>query len=295
MSNSFRRSTLSMKLADNFDALLLDCDGVIAETERDVHRVSFNKAFKAKGLTCLWDEKLYGELLKIGGGKERMITYFNEVGWPSSVSTDKVEREAFIAELHKLKTANFQSVVEGGGVELRPGVMRLVDDALVSGLHVAVCSTSNENAVTTIVRQLLGERFCQMPIYAGDIVKKKKPAPDVYLKAAQKLEVDPSRCWVVEDSGIGLAAAKAAGMKCCITISNYTRETDFSSADIITEDLDHGPDGPISIAWMNYMAGKDKSKSENCESSNADLFGTEPNYAGMFSKVVEGKGMGLPF
>jgi len=61
-----------MKIFDQFDGLLFDCDGVIAETERDVHRISFNQAFKHKGLTNEWDVELYGKLLKIGGGKERM-------------------------------------------------------------------------------------------------------------------------------------------------------------------------------------------------------------------------------
>jgi hypothetical protein len=53
-------------------ALLFDCDGVLADTERDGHRVTFNAAFEAKGLAHRWSVEEYGELLKIGGGKERM-------------------------------------------------------------------------------------------------------------------------------------------------------------------------------------------------------------------------------
>jgi beta-phosphoglucomutase-like phosphatase (HAD superfamily) len=53
-------------------ALLFDCDGVLADTERDGHRVTFNAAFRQKGLSCEWSVEEYGELLKIGGGKERM-------------------------------------------------------------------------------------------------------------------------------------------------------------------------------------------------------------------------------
>lgn len=284
-------SNLLSMSAENFDALLFDCDGVIAETERDVHRISFNRAFKEKGLADEWDPELYGELLKTGGGKERMTVYFDKQGWPSSVP--EAERQSFVADLHKMKTGFFNEVVESGVVDLRPGVMRLIDEAFANGLQVAVCSTSNENAVSTIVRELLGERFNRMKIFAGDIVPKKKPAPDVYLKAAEDLGVDPSRCWVVEDSGIGLAAAKAAGMKCVVTMSIYTRDEEFGNADQVTEDLDQGSvDGPITVAWMNFKARPEGNTATN---SNADLFGAEPNYANMFSKIADGKGTGLPF
>ena len=110
---------------------------------------------RAKGISSEWGVEEYGELLKTGGGKERMTKYFDEVGWPSSIPEDK--RVAVIAELHKLKTSLFQEVVESGAVPLRPGVQRLIDEAFSVNIPVAVCSTSNELAVTTIVRKLLGE------------------------------------------------------------------------------------------------------------------------------------------
>lgn len=112
-------TTLSMKLMGNFDALLFDCDGVIAETERDAHRVTFNEAFAEKGIATVWDVELYGELLKIGGGKERMTAHFNKVGWPSSIP--EADRVKVIQELHLSKTAKFQAAVESGIVPLRPG------------------------------------------------------------------------------------------------------------------------------------------------------------------------------
>lgn len=108
-----------MKLAENFDAILFDCDGVIAETERDAHRVTFNQAFKEKNVKAEWDVELYGRLLKIGGGKERMTAYFNEVGWPDVCAED--QRVDFVKELHKIKTAKFQTVIESGAVPARPG------------------------------------------------------------------------------------------------------------------------------------------------------------------------------
>lgn len=112
------RPALKMML-HNFDGLLFDCDGVIAETERDAHRVTFNQAFAAKGIDASWDVELYGKLLKIGGGKERMTSYFNEVGWPSSIAEEN--RKEVIKELHLLKTELFQSVIESGAVTVRAG------------------------------------------------------------------------------------------------------------------------------------------------------------------------------
>jgi HAD superfamily hydrolase (TIGR01509 family) len=265
----------------------------LAETERDVHRISFNKAFKDQGLTCEWSVEEYGVLLQTGGGKERMTVYFNDKGWPESVP--EAERQDFVKNLHKIKTAGFKDIVMSGAVPLRPGVERLVDEALKNGVKVAVCSTSNEDAVTTIVRELLGEdRLAQMPIFAGDVVPKKKPAPDVYLLAAEKLGVDPARCWVVEDSEIGCAAGVAAGMKVVVTKSVYTEEEDFAGAQTVIKDLDNGLDGPINFSWLNYKASS-SAYTPPKSTENAELFGAPTDYGKMFNKILDGKGTGMPF
>lgn len=282
-----------MKSKD-FDALLFDCDGVIAETERDAHRVTFNEAFKSKGLSTVWDVDLYGKLLKIGGGKERMTAHFNTVGWPSTIPTSEDGRKAFIQELHFLKTSLFEKAVMSGAVPLRPGVMRLVDDALSNDIKVAVCSTSNEAAVTTIVKTLLGqERLDKMKIFAGDVVKKKKPSPDIYNLAATTLGVDPSRCWVIEDSEIGLKAAKSAGMRCCVTKSIYTQDENFEGADLCINNLDNSLDGHITITYLNYKASARAYKPQKV-TDNAETFGANPDLARMFSKIADGKS-GSPF
>ncbi|KAL1323423.1 hypothetical protein AAHE18_13G016500 [Arachis hypogaea] len=201
-------------------ALLFDCDGVLVDTEKDGHRISFNETFQEKELGVTWDVDLYGELLKIGGGKERMTAYFNKTGWPANAPTGEKERKDFIASLHKRKTELFMALIEKKLLPLRPGVAKLIDQALSQGVNVAVCSTSNEKAVSAIVSFLLGpERAEKIKIFAGDVVPRKKPDPAIYLLAASTLGVEPSRCVVVEDSAIGLAAAKGAGMKCIITKS----------------------------------------------------------------------------
>lgn len=101
-----------------------------------------------------------------------------------------------------------------------------------------MCSTSNEKAVSTLVRVLMGaDRAKHFQIFAGDVVKKKKPSPDIYLLAKDTMGLDPAKTLVVEDSEIGLAAAKAAGMKCVVTKSSYTKEEDFAKADRVLDEL----------------------------------------------------------
>ncbi|KAF3509534.1 hypothetical protein F2Q69_00005567 [Brassica cretica] len=224
-------------------ALLFDCDGVLVDTEKDGHRISFNDTFKERDLGVTWDVDLYGELLKIGGGKERMTAYFNKVGWPEKAPKDEAERKAFIAGLHKQKTELFMVLIEKKLLPLRPGVAKLVDQALTNGVKVAVCSTSNEKAVSAIVSCLLGpERAEKIKIFAGDVVPKKKPDPAIYNLATETLGVDPSKCVVVEDSAIGLAAAKAAGMTCIVTKSGYTADEDFVNADAVFDCIGDPPE-----------------------------------------------------
>ncbi len=221
------------------DALLFDCDGVLADTERDGHRVAFNRAFAKAGLDVAWSVPAYGELLRIGGGKERMRTYFDEAGWPVPAH----ERNALIARLHGLKTDLFMEIIEAGELPVRPGINRIFDAAHAAGVRLAVCSTSNERAVTAVVRRLLGpereQRFSG--IFAGDIVPKKKPDPAVYQLAAQRLGLDPARCLVVEDSRNGLLAAVGAGMNCVITQSAYTTDEDFHEAAAVYPELGDPP------------------------------------------------------
>ncbi|KAI3931443.1 hypothetical protein MKX01_040360 [Papaver californicum] len=238
-------------------ALLFDCDGVLVDTEKDGHRISFNDTFAEMELGVTWDVDLYGELLKIGGGKERMTAYFNKTSWPGKAPTGDEERKKFIASLHKRKTELFMVLIEKKLLPLRPGVAKLIDQAFAKGVKVAVCSTSNEKAVSAIVSCLLGpERAEKITIFAGDVVPLKKPDPAIYRLAASTLGVEPSSCVVVEDSGIGLAAAKAAGMTCIVTKSGYTSDEDFSNADAVFDCIGDPPEERFDFAFCTSLLEK---------------------------------------
>jgi HAD superfamily hydrolase (TIGR01509 family) len=232
-------------------ALIFDCDGVLVDTERDGHRVAFNEAFARKDLDARWSVELYGELLSVAGGKERMRHYFDRYGWPPQVA----DRDEFIKALHKLKTELYMQIIEEGRLPLRSGVARLVDEAIAAGITLAICSTSNERAVRTVAQVMLGpERTGHLAtILAGDVVSRKKPDPEIYLLAARTLRLDPKHCVVVEDSRNGLLAAKAAGMWCIITKSCYTQEEDFSEADAVFFELGDPPGVQVGIEALQQL------------------------------------------
>ena len=237
----------------DMQALIFDCDGVLVDTERDGHRVAFNQAFAALGIDRNWSVERYAELLHTAGGKERMTRDFNEVGWPGA----EADRKALIQSLHLRKTDLFMELIAAGSLPLRPGVARLVDEAIAAGLPVAVCSTSNERAVQAVIDTMLGAtRARHITLFAGDMVAAKKPDPAIYSLAATTLNLDPAACVVIEDSHIGLTAARAAGMHCIVTKSAYTAAEDFSGANRIVADLDQGIDLPFCqslISQENHM------------------------------------------
>jgi len=224
-------------LTATLEAILFDCDGVLADTERDGHRPAFNRAFALNNIPDKWEVNRYGILLETGGGKERMTAHWNEVGWPEVIPEGE-GRAAKVKELHLLKTDIFMELIDEGSIPLRPGVLRLVDEAIAAGVKLAVCSTSNDKAVANLVKTLMGpERAAKFQIFAGDMVKVKKPAPDVYDMAVDTMSLDKSRCVIVEDTHIGLGAARAAGISCIVTKSSYSADEDFTGASMIVEEL----------------------------------------------------------
>jgi HAD superfamily hydrolase (TIGR01509 family) len=226
-------------------AIIFDCDGVLADTERDGHRVAFNEAFAKKGLSVEWSVELYGELLEVSGGKERMRHYFDSYGWPPDVA----DKDTFIKELHKLKTKYFIQIIESGQLPLRPGVARLIDEAIAANIALAICSTSHVRAVNLVAEILLGsERKARFStILAGDVVSKKKPDPEIYNLASERISLEPSECVVIEDSRNGLLAAKAAGMYCIVTTNGYTKDEDFTEADLVVSELGDPPNVQVTL------------------------------------------------
>jgi HAD superfamily hydrolase (TIGR01509 family) len=230
-------------------ALIFDCDGVLVDTERDGHRVAFNRAFAAAGIDADWDVELYGELLKIAGGKERMTHYFNEAGWPEGQTS-----ATLIPELHQKKTAIFTELIASGGLPLRPGVARIVDEARAAGVRLGVCTTSDPKAIDGVLDLLGAKRKSWFElVLAGDVVKKKKPDPEIYNLAKQRLGLDARDCVVIEDSRNGLLAALGAGIRCLITTSAYSLDEDFSGAANVVPELGDPPSVRVTLEDLQAL------------------------------------------
>ncbi len=235
-------------------ALIFDCDGVLVDTERDGHRVAFNKAFQALGIDADWDVPLYGELLLIGGGKERMRHYFDKYGWPEGRSESKDE---LIALLHKTKTDFFTDIIASGELPLRPGISRIVDEAIAAGVRLGVCTTSAPKAIDQVLDLFGAERKAKFEfVLAGDVVSRKKPDPEIYELAKQTLGLPVSKCVVIEDSRNGLMAATGAGLPTLITTSAYTVDEDFTGALHVVPELGDAPDVKVTLEDLCRLASR---------------------------------------
>jgi HAD superfamily hydrolase (TIGR01509 family) len=215
-------------------AIFFDQDGVIIDTERDGHRVSFNMTFKEFGYDFDWDVDYYHELLQIAGGKERMKHHLNTKGFGKEVKPEEVDE--LIKAMHKRKTALFIELIESGKLPLRPGIHRFMKEAMAAGLIIGVCTTSNEQAAHAIAYKILSDVKFNF-VLAGDIVSKKKPDPEIYNLGLSKVTLKPDEVIVVEDSRNGVLAGKAAGMYVVATTNVYTEKEDLSDADIIVSCL----------------------------------------------------------
>lgn len=218
---------------------LFDQDGVIIDTERDGHRVAFNRALEEFGLDASWDPEVYHDLLRIAGGKERLRHFLHGPG--SRLSVAPADEEALIARLHRRKTDIFLQMLEAGTLPLRPGVRRLMEEINELGLFLGVCTTSDERAARAVTSTILkGIQFDLL--LAGDVVARKKPDPGIYQLALRKAGLKGRECIAIEDSQNGVEAAKEAGLFVVATTNPYTEAEDLSRADIVVTCLGD-PDG----------------------------------------------------
>ena len=216
------------------EALIFDVDGTLADTERDGHRVAFNEAFKEAGLDWNWTVELYGELLQVTGGKERIRLYVEKFLKDFELDEDITE---FAARLHKRKTHFYLELLQSGAIPLRTGVERLINEARDAGLRLAISTTTTPANVTYLLSATLGKESLDWfeVIAAGDIVPAKKPAPDIYTWAMEQMNIKPENCLAFEDSLNGVKSSLAADLKTIITINGYTKDDDFSGAEIVLD------------------------------------------------------------
>ncbi len=211
-------------------ALIFDVDGTLADTE-SAHLAAFNHAFAEQGLDWHWDVALYTSLLEISGGKERMLHYWKQVH-PDMKDIDGSGLRDTIDHLHALKTAAYEAAVQGGAVQLRPGVLALIQQAHQQGLRLAIATTTSPVNIAVLLRNAIGPDWKDLFIVIEDAstAPKKKPHPQVYVQTLTRLGLPSGACLALEDSSNGLRAAVAAGIKTIITPNNFTSHHDFTGA-----------------------------------------------------------------
>ena len=210
-------------------ALIFDVDGTLAETE-ELHRRAFNAAFAAHGLPFVWTQPLYARLLEVTGGKERIAHYLSLHEPDAALSPDA------IAALHADKTARYAALVASGGLALRPGVARLIREAEIAGIPLAIATTTSRPNVDALLRATLGRQPFRV-IAAGDEVSAKKPSPEVYELALRRLGLPAAACVAFEDTPNGVRSAQGAGLRCVVTISAYGGAGPFPGALTVVDHL----------------------------------------------------------
>lgn len=226
-------------------AVIFDVDGTLAETERNGHRIAFNRAFAEASLDWYWDEQFYGKLLTVAGGKERIQYYLENFHLQCGFAGDHRD---MIAKLHADKNRHYIGLLESQAIQLRPGVKRLIEALRSAGIRLAISTTSTPENVKSLIKATLGEDALNWfdCIAAGDIVPVKKPAPDIYQYCLQQLKLEAAECMAIEDSANGLLAAFGAGISTLVTVNSYTAEEDFSQAICVVDQLGEA-DSPCKI------------------------------------------------
>lgn len=232
-------------------ALIFDVDGTVAETE-EMHRAAFNQAFKSFGLGWEWAPRLYKQLLRITGGKERILHYLQR-----DRPEEAAAREREIPQIYALKTKLYSAMVREGTVALRPGVRRLIEEARSGGIRLAIATTTNPANVDALMQRAFappGESLFGV-IVAGDEVAAKKPAPDVFDVALRRLGLPASACIAFEDSANGVLSARRAGLAVVATPSAYTADDDFTGAASVVSTLGEPDEPHQQLAGWKWTGG----------------------------------------
>ncbi len=228
---------------------MFDVDGTLVDSERHGHRVAFNMAFEEFDLPYRWDEDLYGELLRVIGGQRRIDRYLADQG------VDEADRERLAPALHKRKTEILGELVDEGRIEVRPGARRLVDELVDAGCLLAVATTGSRGWVERLLDRLL-EGVEWRAIVTGDEVEERKPDPEAFTIALERLEVDAAETVVVEDSEEGLKASLAAGIPCVVVVNGYTADHDLADADLVLDGFGE-PGAPARVVSDRAETGCD--------------------------------------
>lgn len=216
-------------------AVIFDLDGTLVDSEQQGHRIAFNDAFEAFGIADRWDPDRYRELLATTGGERRLLRWFAD---PASALSDRpeAERRQLAGDLHRWKTERFTELAASGAVPATEGVARLLDDLDGAGIVLAIATTGSRQWVDPLVHRVFGPRFSA--VVTGDDVARRKPDPEAYLLALDRLGVGAAGAVAIEDSGPGWRSAHDAGLACVVVANPETDLATVAGADLILDGFD---------------------------------------------------------
>ena len=217
-----------MLKSEKYIAIVFDVDGVLADTEPlryNSYRQLFMQIYNVE-----LPDKIPLEI--IGRGEVVNLKYFLALfGLDGDADKLRRERAGILAEIIERQLRPL------------PGLYFLLDKLEERGIRLAVATNSSMDYTNKLLSLLnIEDRFSV--IVTGEDVEKAKPNPEIYLKAAEKMDIEPDYCIAVEDSINGIMAAKSAGMKCIAITSSFLAEK-LDMANLVVKDLH-------SIAGMDY-------------------------------------------
>ena len=254
-------------------AILFDVDGTLANTEY-AHLKAFNLAFKEADLDWQWSVNLYKKLLAVTGGRERIRYYIeNHV---SNFEASKPLSE-FINELHQVKSKYYAQQLDQGAIQLRPGVERIIKEARKEQVRLAIATTTSPENIDALFASTLGKEAISWfeVIGAGNIVEKKKPAPDIYNYVMEKMNLAPAACMAIEDSGPGIASASAAHVPVIAALNEFTSGHNFTGAALLMNNF--GEPHQSGSAIVGKMYGKNYLDLDLIRQIHAEVIGYRKN------------------
>lgn len=212
------------KTSASLQGVIFDMDGVLVDSEPFIKEAGI-RMFAEKGFSVREEDFLPF----IGTGEEHSLSgVAAKHGIPYDAKHDKARTYAIYLELIR------------GRLQPLPGVFSFLAECRKHSLKMAVASSADAVKVVGNLHELGLSPESFDAIVNGSEVQRKKPAPDIFLAAAQRLSLPPTVCLVIEDAVAGVAAAKAAGARCLALTTSYPAER-LSDADWIAADLAHAP------------------------------------------------------
>lgn len=231
------------------NALILDVDGTIVETA-DVKRAAYNQAFAEFGIEMAWGRNIFKEIL-LNALPGRELEYFTILKYPEMLKT--LENKGFLYEIPARQKVIYRQMLEAGAATMRPGVARLLTDAVSRKIKVALCSTAPRHEYETLIHNQLGQNMVDAlsnSVSAEDLCSYSRL--QAYCKTMHKLGVPATETVVIDDSPQGCAAA-ALGASVVATPSIYMIGEKFAGARLTISDLGE-PSAPYIL--MNGHGGQ---------------------------------------